>query len=101
MKAEKWMTQLRYIGIPVFVKLHNFKLIDPREDWQKLGLLRPNMITTSVLCNVYRARTVKKYISNMLGKVKFAEMDVKVLAFIIPIVLGVAVGVFYLFFGGI
>ena len=100
MRAEKWMSELRYVGIPVFVKLHNFKLIDPRTQWKELGLPRPNLITTSVLCNVYRARTVKKYISNMLGKVKFAEMDVKVLAFIIPIVLGVAVGVFYLFFGG-
>lgn len=29
--AEKWMSNLRYAGIPVFVRIHNFKLCDTRE----------------------------------------------------------------------
>lgn len=100
LSAEKWMTNLRYIGIPVFVKMHNFKIIDPRTmDPNKYGH-KQNKITSNVLGNTYKARTAKKYIAGM-SKAKFAEMDVKTLGFLIPIILGIGVGiVYFVFFGG-
>lgn len=94
MRAEKWMPQLRYIGIPVFVKLHNFKIIDPKTMDERITGHAPNRLTTSVLYNVYKARTLKKAIAGF-GKIKFAEMDVKALAFIIPIIIGIIIAVAY------
>ena len=97
LKAEKWMPELRYIGIPVFVKLHNFKLCDPRQHFSEISG-KPCLITTSVLYNVYKARTLKKAIAG-LGKVKLPEMDLKAMAFIIPLILGILIAIFYLMRG--
>lgn len=86
--AEKWMTELRYIGIPVYVRLHNFHIIDPAK------LEEPNEMTSSIMYNVYHAQTIKRYISGMT-KVGFAPMDVKSLGVLLPVVIGLAIGLMY------
>ena len=98
-RAEKWMSQLRYLGVPVFIKLHNFTIIDPETmDETKFG--QRNRITSSIMYNVYKARTSKRFIEHIMARVKFAEMDVKTLGLIIPIVLGLCIGVAYFMTGG-
>lgn len=99
MKAEKWMPQLRYIGVPVFVKLHNFKIIDPRTMDEKVTGYEPNQLTTSILYNVYKSRTLKKAIAGF-GKIRMPEMDLKAMAFIIPIIIGIIIAVAYFYSKG-
>ena len=99
LSAEKWMTKLRYYGIPVFVKLHNFKIIDPRTmDEARIGYPQ-NKITSTILYNTYKARTVKKW-KDALSKVSFAEMDLKGLGIFLPLIIGLAIGVAYFMLGG-
>lgn len=97
MKAEKWMPQLRFIGISVFVKLHNFQIANPETMDPAVTGHKRNKITTSTLYNVYKARTMKRALAGF-GKLKLAEMDLKAMAFIIPVVVGliIAVGYFYM-----
>lgn len=83
MEAEKWMDDLRYAGIKVYVRLHHFYL--PPE---------PSKITSSVLYNVYSSRSVSKFI-NGITKINFATMDLKTLMIIIPIVVGLGLGMVY------
>lgn len=99
LKADKWMTQLRYFGIPVFVKLHNFKIIDPRTMDESITGYDRNELTSSIMYNVYAAKTVKRFIDN-LSRISFAEMDIKGLGLIIPIILGIGVGCAYVLMGG-
>ena len=87
-KAEKWMDELRYIGIPVYVRLHGFK--KPEEK---------NRITPTVLHNVWRSRTANKFMSGMMTKIGFNTMDVKTLGILIPVAIGIVIGMFY-FMGG-
>ena len=96
-KAEKWMSELRYIGIPIFVKLHNFSIIDPATMDESYG--QRNRVTSSVMHNVYKNRTAKRFVDHIMAKIKFAEMDVKTLGLIIPIVIGLAIGVAYFVIG--
>ena len=99
MSADKWMTNLRYFGVPVFVRIHNFKVIDPRTmDEKEIGYPR-NQLTSSIMYNIYKAKTIKKYIDS-LTKLKFAEMDIKAWAFLIPIILGIGVAAAYFLLGG-
>lgn len=81
--AEKWMDDLRYAGIKIYVRLHGFKL--PPE---------PNRITSSVLYNVYNSRSVHNFI-NGITKINFAAIDMKAVGVMIPIVIGLALGAFY------
>lgn len=98
-RAEKWMSELRYLGIPIFVRLHNFTIIDPATmDEERFG--PRNRVTSSIMHNVYKARTGKRFVDHIMAKVKFAEMDVKTLGLIIPIVLGLCIGVAYFMTGG-
>lgn len=83
LQAEKWMEDLRYAGIKVYVRLHHFYL--PPE---------PSKISASVLYNVYNSRSVSRFI-NGITKINFATMDMKTLMVLIPIVLGLAIGMFY------
>lgn len=99
MSAQKWMTQLRYFGVPVFVRLHNFKTIDPRTMDENITGYPTNELTSSIMYNVYSAKTVKRFIDN-LSKISWAEMDIKGLGLIIPIIIGVGVGCVWLLLGG-
>lgn len=99
MKAEKWMPQLRYIGIPVFVKLHNFKIADPRTMDPSVTGHKRNRVTTSILYNVYKARTLKRAIAGF-GKVKLAEMDTKAMMFIILAIVGIGIAIYYFYAKG-
>lgn len=99
LRGEKWMSQLRYIGIPVFVKLHNFHIIDPLTMDEEAVGHRRNKLTTSILYNVYKARTLKKAIAGF-SRIRYAEMDVKALAFLIPIIIGIAIAVGYFYMKG-
>lgn len=83
MQAEKWSDDLRYIGVKIYVRMHGFKL--PEE---------PSKITSSVLYNVYSSRSVNKFISG-ITKINFNSMDMKTLAVIIPVAIGIALGMFY------
>lgn len=97
-KAEKWMSELRYIGIPVFVRLHNFDIIDPATmDEERYG--QRNRATSSIMHNVYKNRTAKRFVDHIMAKIKFAEMDVKTLGFVIPIIIGLAIGMAYFLLG--
>lgn len=98
--AEKWMTELRYIGIPVFVRLHNFRIVDPRTMDPEVTGHERNQITTSTLYNVYKARTLKKAIGGFT-KIKIADMDIRAMAFIIPLIVGILIGVIYIFTKGL
>ena len=93
-QTDRWMTDLRYFGVPVFVKLHNFKIIDP----EQLPEPYTNRLTSSVLYNVYHAQNMKRYIAG-LTKIGFAPIDLKGAAVVIPVIIGLAIGVFY-FMGG-
>lgn len=97
-RAEKWMSQLRYIGIPIFVRLHNFTIIDPRTMDESLG--KRNRVTSGVMYNVFKRRAAKRFMANIMSKVKFAEMDVKTLGILIPVVIGLVIGVAYFMTGG-
>lgn len=88
LRAEKWMSELRYVGIPIYVRLHNFKIIDPTT------LPKPNRLTSSVMFNVYHAQNMKRYISG-LTKIQFAPMDLKSLGLLIPVIIGLAIGLLY------
>ena len=88
LKAEKWMDQLRYVGVPVYVRLHNFKCLDTTK------MENPNRITSSVMYNVYQAQNMKRYISGMT-KVQFAPIDIKSLGVMIPVIIGIALGMLY------
>ena len=88
LKAEKWMDKFRYIGVPVFVRLHNFKILDPQQ------MDKPNKITSSVMYNVYHAQSMKKAISGMT-KLQFAPIDVKALGVMMPVIIGIAIGMLY------
>lgn len=90
--ADRWMTDLRYWGVPIFVRLHNYKLIDPSQPPYK------NRLTSSVLYNTYDAQTTKRFISG-LTKLGFAPIDMKGAAVVIPVIIGIGIGVFY-FMGG-
>lgn len=83
LQAEKWSDDLRYIGIKIYVRMHGFKL--PEE---------PSKITSSVLYNVYSSRSVNKFISG-ITKINFNSMDMKTLAVIIPVAIGIGLGMFY------
>lgn len=96
-KAEKWMSQLRYLGIPVFVRLHNFHLIDPATMDESMG--KRNKATSSIMHNVWKNRTAKKYISGLTAKLKYAEMDVKTIGLMIPIIIGLVIGIAYFMVG--
>ena len=97
-RAEKWMSELRYIGIPVFVKLHNFSILDPAT--MDEGIYGPrNRATSSIMHNVYKNRTAKRFVDHLMAKIKFAEMDVKTLGLIVPLVIGLAIGVAYFLVG--
>lgn len=95
LKAIKWMDDLRYVGIPVFVQLHNFKLIDLERDWKEIGLDRPIKMTSSTMYNVYKNESMKRNISG-LTKINFAAIDVKSLIVLLPIIIGVVFGCMYL-----
>lgn len=97
--AEKWMPNLRYAGIPVFVKLHNFYIIDPKTINEKEIGFQRNRLTSSIMYNVYKARTLKKFIDG-ITKIRLGEMDMKSLGIIIPIVIGLVIGVAYFMMGG-
>lgn len=88
-KAEKWMDDLRYAGVPIFVKLHNFRMFDI------YSMDEPNRIGSAVLYNVYRSRTVGKFISGLMTRIGFPTMDIKTIAVMVPIAIGVVVGMLY------
>lgn len=94
LKAEKWMEDLRYLGVPVFVQLHNFKIIDPEKDWKKLELKKPNKMKSSTMYNVYHNQNMKKNITG-LTRINFATIDLKSLAVMLPIIIGVVFGLLY------
>lgn len=87
MEAEKWLDDLRYVGIKTYVRIHGFTA--PPE---------PNKITSSVLYNVYSSRSVSKFV-NGITKINLSTMDVKTIGVLIPIVIGIALGMLY-FMGG-
>lgn len=88
MKAEKWMDELRYIGIPVYVRMHGF--VKPAE---------VNQVSPVVLYNVHRSRAIKGFISGMT-KISFAEMDMKTVGMLAVVAVGIGLGMLY-FMGGI
>lgn len=90
MKAEKWEDNLRYTGVPIYVRLHEFKKPD-----------EPNKIQSSTLYNVYVSRSVKNFIQGILTKIGFSPMDMKTLAILIPIVIGIIIGMWYFLSGGL
>ena len=92
--TDRWMTDLRYFGVPVFVRLDNFKLIDP----EQLPEPYTNRLTSSVLYNVYHAQNMKRYIAG-LTKIGFAPIDMKSAAVVVPVIIGLVIGVVY-FMGG-
>lgn len=83
LQAEKWMDDLRYAGVKIYVRLNHFYL--PPE---------PSRISSSILYNVYSSRSVKNFISGMT-KINFPTMDLKSLGVMIPIVIGLIVGMIY------
>jgi len=89
-KAEKWEDNMRYVGVPIYVRLHQFK--KPAE---------PNKIQSSTLYNVYVSRSVKNFIQGILTKIGFSPMDMKTLAILIPVAIGIAIGMWYFLSGGL
>lgn len=89
-KAEKWEDDMRYVGVPIYVRLHQFK--KPAE---------PNKIQSSTLYNVYVSRSVKNFIQGILTKIGFSPMDMKTLAILIPVAIGIAIGMWYFLSGGL
>ena len=90
MDADKWEDRLRYLGFTVYVRLHGFT--KPPE---------PNKITSSTLWNVYNSRTVNRFIAGIMTKVGFAPMDIKTLAILIPVAIGIVIGMWYFMSGGL
>lgn len=87
MEAEKWLDDLRYVGIKTYVRIHGFSA--PPE---------PNKITSSVLYNVYSSRSVSKFISG-IARINLSTMDMKTIGVLIPVAIGIALGMVY-FMGG-
>jgi len=90
LKAEKWEDNIRYAGVPIYIRLHQFK--KPPE---------PNKIQSSTLYNVYVSRSVKNFIQGILTKIGFSPMDMKTLAILIPVAIGIAIGMWYFLSGGL
>lgn len=81
--TEKWMTDFRYIGIPIYVRLHNFH-VHPA----------PNEMMSSALFDYYNSNALKSFVAG-LTKINFAPIDLKSLAVIIPVVIGLCLGLVY------
>lgn len=88
-RAENYLDTIYGLGMPVFMKIHNFKEADAGS----------NMETSSTLRDYFDSNIDKKMRAGFT-KVKFNEMDVKTLALIACIAVGGILG-FYLLTGGL
>lgn len=87
-RAENYLDTLYGLGMPVFMKIHNFKEADAGT----------NQETSSTLRDYFDSNIDKKMRAGFT-KVKLNEMDVKTLVLIVCIAAGAILG-FYLLGGG-
>lgn len=93
---EKAKNDLRYLGVPVYFRLSGFTVIDlsDEETAKKFGLPRANRIGSSAQHDFLKSNTLSRFMAGFT-KVGFAPIDMKMLAVVAPILIGVVIGMAY------
>jgi len=94
--VDKFKDQLRYAGITVYIRLHDFTVVDlsDPETAKRFGYDRPVNIGSAEMHDFLKSNTLSRF---MVGftRVSFAPIDVKMLIFMIPIIAGIILGMLY------
>lgn len=93
---DKFKDQLRYAGVPVFIKLHGFTVIDlsDPETAKRFGFDNPVKIGSAEQHDFLKSTTLTKFMAGFT-RVGFAPIDMKMMLMIAPIALGLILGMAY------
>lgn len=93
---QKFKDELRYAGVPCYMKLHGFSVIDlsDPETAEKFGFDKPVKIGSAEQHDFLKSNTLTKFMAGFT-RVGFAPIDVKMVIMLAPIVIGLILGMAY------
>ena len=93
---QKYKDKVRYAGIPVYMRLNGFVVLDlsDEETAKKFGYPKPNRIGSSAMHDFLKSNTLSRFVAGFT-RVGFAPIDVKMLIMIAPILIGIVIGMAY------
>lgn len=93
---QKFKDKLRYAGIPVYIRLNGFVVLDlgDVETAKNFGYSKPNRIGSSAMHDFLKSNTLSRFVAGFT-RVGFAPIDMKMLVIVAPILIGIVIGMAY------